>query len=191
MMTTDSTQTTSNVYVPSEGRSKRAKRPWSVTAVGYLLILQALFLLLTFPVLVGIEIYNLPDARLSWLLTQEGSVGKMRVEIIDMNQLEFLLDFSVMRIPVPSKVITSFAFSALTLPMLITAVLILRLWQHAWTIAIFLEGVILALSLFVYFNFHHPYIYLMMISGILMVFYLNYFEVQLAFNRYVKPHVNK
>jgi hypothetical protein len=191
MMTSDSTQTTSNVYLPSEDRPRRGKRPWSVTAVGYLLILQAIFLFLTFPVLVGMEIYKLPDARLSWLLTQEGSLEKMQVEIIDLNQLEFLLDFSVMRIPIPSKVITSFVFSALTMPMLITAVLILRLWRHAWTIGIFLEGVILALSLYVYFNFHHPYIYLIMISGILMVFYLNYFEVQLAFNRYVKPHVSK
>lgn len=190
-MTSDSTQTTSNVYLPSEERPRRGKRPWSVTAVGYLLILQAIFLFLTFPVLVGMEIYKLPDARLSWLLTQEGSLEKMQVEIIDLNQLEFLLDFSVMRIPIPSKVITSFVFSALTLPMLITAVLIFRLWRHAWTIGIFLEGIILALSLYVYFNFHHPYIYLIMISGILMVFYLNYFEVQLAFNRYVKPHVSK
>lgn len=191
MMTSDSTQTTSNVYFPNGDRPKRGKRPWSVTAVGYLLILQAIFLFLTFPVLVGIEIYKLPDARLSWLLTQEGSLERVQVEIIDLNQLEFLLDFSVMRIPIPPKVITSFVFSALTLPMLITAVLILRLWPHAWTIGIFLEGVILALSLYVYFNFHHPYVYLIMISGILMVFYFNYFEVQLAFNRYVKLHVSK
>lgn len=170
-------------YRASIVTSGQRKRPWSVTAVGILLILQGIFFFLVFPALVGIEIYNMPEARLSWLFAEDGSLLPLRIEVIDLNSFEFLLDFSTMRVPIPGSVITSFAFETLALPLLVTGFLFLRLWRHAWTLAVLLEGVILALALVVYFNFRHPYIYLLMISGIFMVFYLNYFEVQLAFQR--------
>ncbi len=163
--------------------SEQRKRPWSVTAIGILLILQGLFLFLVFPSLVGIEIYNLPGARLAWLFAEDGSLLPLQIEVIDLYRLEFLLDFSTMRVPIPGPIISSFVFAALALPLLVSGFLFLRLWRHAWTLAVLLEGAILALALFVYFNFRHPYIYLLMISGIFMVFYLNYFEVQLAFQR--------
>jgi hypothetical protein len=180
-------ETSSHVSVIPEPPAGSRRRPWSVTAVGVLLILQALFLFLIFPFLVGIEIYNQPEARLSLLFNQDGSLAPLRVEIIDLNKLEVLLDFTSMRVPIPSRVITSFAFSSLALPLLITGFLFLRMWRHAWTLAVLLEGAILAIALYVYFNFRHPYIYLMMVSGIFMVFYLNYYEVQLAFQRFIKP----
>ncbi len=179
-------QDSSKIIETQVNPTETRKRSWPVTAAGMLLILQALFLLLTFPVLVGIEIYNLPDARLSWLINADGSLPPVRLEIIDLSKLEVLLDFSVMRIPIPSRVITSFAFSTLALLLLVTAFLFLRLWKHAWTLAVLFEGIILAIALFVYFNFIHPYIYLIMISGIFMVFYLNYYEVQMAFQRFPK-----
>lgn len=162
----------------------RRKRPWSVTAVGLLLILQGIFLLSIFPVLSGVEIYNLPDARLAWLFSENGGLVPFWVEIVDLSQLNIILNFSTLQVPVPSRVTASMIFSALALPVFITGILILNLWRHAWTLAILFEGVILAGALFVYFNFNHPYVYLVMISGIFMVFYLNYYEVQLAFQRF-------
>lgn len=174
---------TTTTYIASNVTSGKHKRPWSVTAVGILLILQGIFLFLVFPALVGIEIYNMPEARLSWLFTEDGSLLPLRIEVIDINSLEFLLDFSTMRVPIPGPVITSFVFETLALPLLVSGFLFLRLWRHAWTLAVLLEGAILALALVVYFNFRHPYIYLLMLSGIFMVFYLNYYEVQLAFQR--------
>jgi hypothetical protein len=171
----------------TDGFAKKRKRAWSVTAVGVLLILQAIFLFMIFPVLVAFEINQMPDAHLSWLINENGSLAQVRIEVVDWSKLEFLLDFTSMRVPVPSRVITSLAFLALALPVLITGFLFLRLWRHAWTLAVFFEGAILAMALYVYFNFRHPYIYLLMISGIFMVFYLNYFEVQLAFQRYIRP----
>ena len=169
----------SDAVIPTQLR----KRTWAVTAVGILLIVQALFMFLLSPALVGIEIYNLPDARLSWLFNDNGSLAPFQVEIVDLRQLEIVLNFSTMIVPVPSRIFTSFAFSSLAAPLLITGFLFLRLWRHAWTLAVFWQGTILAMALFVYFNFRHPYVYLLMISGIFMVFYLNYYEVQRAFQR--------
>lgn len=167
--------------------AKKRKRAWSVTAVGVLLILQAIVMFMIFPVLVAFEIDQMPDAQLLWLINENGGLAQVRIEVVDWSKLEFLLDFTRMRVPVPSRVITSLAFLALAMPVLITGFLFLRLWRHAWTLAVFFEGAILAIALYVYFNFRHPYIYLLMISGIFMVFYLNYFEVQLAFQRYIRP----
>lgn len=182
---TENTHNSSTSLESPAGSVQRRKRPWSVTAVGILLILQAIFFLLVFPVLVGIEIYNQPEARLSWLFFGDGSLVPPQIEVVDISKLEFLLDFSTMRVLIPGRVFTSLAFYFLALPLLVTGFLFLRLWRHAWTLAVLLEGLLLAFSLVVYFNFNHPYVYPLMISGIFMIFYLNYYEVQLTFqNRF-------
>ncbi len=174
-----------NLPVTEDGISvnlpQSKKRPWSVTTVGFLLILQAVFLFLLFPVLVGFEVYKMPDAQLSWLIGAQGPVLPDRVEILNLRQLQATLVYPNLRVPVPGNVITSLAYCSLALPALVTAIFFLRLRKHAWTIAVLWQGVILALSLFIYYNFRHPFVYLAMVSGIFMIFYLNYFEVRQAF----------
>ncbi len=83
--------------IAEEGKqtSSRKKRAWPVTAAGILLILQAVFLFCLFPVLVGIEIYQLPDAKLAWLLTTEGRLAPMHVDIVDLRQLQITLVYEL------------------------------------------------------------------------------------------------
>lgn len=166
---------------------ERKKRPWPVSAAGILLIFQAAFLSFLFPILVGGEILKLPDAQLGWLFTPEGRLAPLRVEVVDLSQLHINLIYDSMAVQVPGRVTTSFAFFVLSIPVFLNAFTLFRLWKHAWTMAIFWEGTILAAALVIYFNFTHPYIYLVMASAIFLVFYLNTYEVQRAFPNNIKP----
>lgn len=173
--------------VAEKKKSSRSKtrRPWSVTTAGILLIIQAVFLFSLFPILVGNQIYRMPDAKLAWLLNPQGGLAPLQLRIDNLRQLQITLIFDAMTIPVPARLVTSLAFFILSLPVLLNGFLFLRIWRHAWTLAVFWEGTILALALFIYFNYNHPYIYLLMLSGIFMIFYLNTYEVQRAFPVFV------
>ncbi len=168
----------------SKDANLKRKRAWSVTAVGILLIVQAVFMFFIFPVLVADEVNKMPDGELSWLFSENKRLAPFTIEVVDLSQLKFLLDFTSMRVLIPSEVVTSLAYLILSVPTLIAGILFLHLWKHAWTLAVFLQSVILTIAIYVYFNFKHPYIFLMMVSGVLMVLYLNYYEVQLVFRRY-------
>ncbi len=70
----------------------------------------------------------------------------------------------------------------LTILALWSAIGFFRLWRIAWTAAIFVQVGALLTSLILYFVNKPVHITFMMISGIFMVFYLNYADVHTFFN---------
>jgi hypothetical protein len=56
-------------------------------------------------------------------------------------------------------------------------------WRHAWLHAMIVQGATLLVALISYFGDHPDYVYLVLVYGIVMVLYLNYYEVRIAFDQ--------
>ena len=69
----------------------------------------------------------------------------------------------------------------LTILTLWSAVGFFRLWPVAWTAGVFVQGGALLTSLILYFLNKPKHIVIMMVTGIFMVLYLNYADVQAIF----------
>jgi magnesium-transporting ATPase (P-type) len=133
--------------------NKPRKRPWSVTAVGLLLLLQA------------VGLFGL------------GAIHFAMVYLVDSSALraeELLLG-------VANKVVMSIIFIPLSLLAVMAAIGFLRLWRNAWTNAMLLQGLTLLIALILYFTAKPFYVYILMLYSIFMVLYLNYYYVQMAF----------
>ena len=76
---------------------------------------------------------------------------------------------------------TSMLFMPLSLPALVAGIGLLRLRPSAWTLAMLTQGLSLTLALAIYSRDKPIYIYPLMIYGIVAVLYLNYNDVQVAF----------
>jgi hypothetical protein len=72
-------------------------------------------------------------------------------------------------------------FIPLSMLALLAAVGFARLWRTAWLLAMLLQGLSLLTTLVLYFNQQPGYVYIIMLYSILMVIYLNYFEVYATF----------
>jgi hypothetical protein len=72
-------------------------------------------------------------------------------------------------------------FLPLSLLALLAAVGFFRMWRAAWVIAMLVQGLSLLTALVLYFNQQPDYVYAIMLYSILMVIYLNTFEVYTTF----------
>ena len=140
---------------PTSSRSR--KRPWPVTAVGLLLLLQAV-MLFGLGAIYFVAVY---------LLDAFGHVLELSAE-------ELLLGMA-------ESVVMSIIFIPLSLLAILAAIGFLRLWRSAWTNAMLLQGLTLLIALILYFTGKPFYVYILMLYSIFLVLYLNYYDVQMAF----------
>jgi magnesium-transporting ATPase (P-type) len=137
--------------------NKSRKRTWPVTAVGLLLLLQA----------VGLFGLGAIHFAAVYLLEPLGQMLELSAE----EQLLGMIKGIVM----------SMIFIPLSLLAIMAAVGFLRLWRNAWTNAMLLQGLTLLIALILYFTGKPFYVYILMLYSIFMVLYLNYYHVQMAF----------
>lgn len=133
------------------------KRPWPVTAVGLLLLLQAV-------VLFGIGAFYFAAV---YLLDLWAPLAALSAEELFLGVLD--------------KTLLSIIFIPLSLLAILVAISFLRLWRNAWTNAMLLQGLTLLIALILYFTGKPFYVYILMLYSIFIVLYLNYHEVQVAF----------
>jgi magnesium-transporting ATPase (P-type) len=137
--------------------NKPRKRPWSVTAVGLLLLLQA------------VGLFGL------------GAIHFAMVYLVDLWAPLSALSAEELLLGVANKVVMSILFIPLSLLAILAAVGFRRLWRNAWTNAMLLQGLTLLIALILYFTAKPFYVYILMLYSIFMVLYLNYYPVQMAF----------
>jgi hypothetical protein len=188
MTQTDSTESPSRERISR----KRRKRPWPVTAVGLLLMLQAVGLLVLSVVYFGAaylaqmglleqlleqsveeELLSLlPTPVKMWVIASLGAVNEellARTTEVGFNNIGLL-------------------FIALSALAILAAIGFLRMRRDAWTVAMLGQGLSLLMALLLYFRGKLWYTYIMMLYNIPMVLYLNYHEVRAAFQpRQVEP----
>jgi hypothetical protein len=158
-------------------KGKHPKRPKLVTIFGLLLILEALELFVLgafhFSMNQGPQLFSSLFAQ--WL-TGRKPVTLQSVEIF-MRQLIANADSQRLLI----ALIESAILFSLTILALWSAIGFFRLWSIAWTGAMFVQGGALLTSLILYFLSKPIHITFLMISGIFMVLYLNYADIQTYF----------
>lgn len=136
---------------------KPRKRPWPVTAVGLLLLLQAV-------VLFGIGAFYFAAV---YLLDLWAPLSALSIEELFLGVLD--------------KTLMSTIFIPLSLLAVLAAISFLRLQRNAWTNAMLLQGLTLLIALLLYFSGKPWYVYILMLYSIFMVLYLNYHDVQMTF----------
>lgn len=139
----------------TSNRSK--KRPWPVTAVGLLLLLQA------------VGLFGL------------GAIHFGTVYLLDLWAPTSALSIEELLLGVVNKIVMSVVFIPLSLLTALAAAGFLRVRRNAWTNAMLLQGLTLLVALILYFTAKPFYVYTLMLYSIFMVLYLNYHDVQMAF----------
>lgn len=152
-----------------------------ILLVGLLLIGQALFLFAVFPTVIVIDFLIRPEAHMAMFFPESGGFVMPQVEVESPQSLDILFHFPEATITIPGNEVASLAFSSLALPMLLIGLIFLGGRRFAWVLAVFMQALILSLTLVGYFAFRHPYIYIVMVYSIFMVFYLNHYEIQASF----------
>ena len=137
--------------------NKPRKRTWPVTAVGLLLLLQA----------VGLFGFGAIHFATVYLLEPLGQMLELSAE----EQLLGMIKGIVM----------SIIFIPLSLLAILVAIGFLRLWRNAWTNAMLLQGLTLLIALLLYFGGKPWYVYILMLYSVFMVLYLNYHDVRMTF----------
>jgi hypothetical protein len=163
-----------------------SRRKPAVVVVGVLLLCQALFLFALFPTVLTVDFLIRPEAHMSMFFPDTGGFVMPQVEVESLQTLDILFHFPDATVTVPGQIVGSVVFSFLALPVLVVGLLFLAGWRPSWGLALFFQALILSLALAAYFNYHHPYVYLVMGFSIFLVFYLNHYEIQASYRRPLK-----
>jgi hypothetical protein len=153
------TDQTSSPYVRRAVEEAR-RRPWAVTVIGLLLLVQAASLL-------GIGALDLAAAYLSNLPTAVSALAKLLSGAASSAGLGAIFVF-------------------LSILAVLAAVGFLRLRRIAWTTAMLVQGLALFVALVLYFRGKSWYAYILMLYGILMVLYMNTYDVRMAFRPWLR-----
>ena len=133
--------------------SRRRSRPWTVRAIGLLLLLQAAGY-------VALSIYLL--LPFDWGATAEHDFATMPLQQIDALYISIIL--------IPAAV-----------PVVLSAIGFFFLFRAGWLLAMAMQGATLLGCLLLYFDTRPPAIFPIMLYCIVMAFYLNSFDVRIAF----------
>jgi len=161
--------------------NKPRRRTWAVTAVGLLLLFQAIVLAGLSPLLIAVEFSRLPASAWAPLIGDDGFQDSDldRLLALPESTLESLaeeLDLERM-----ADVATGIVFMPLSVLAIVAVFGFLGLWRSAWTLALLLQGLTLLTALLLYLDRKPWYIYILMLYSIVMVLYLHDGDVQQAF----------
>jgi hypothetical protein len=133
--------------------ARRRSRPWTVRALGLVLLLQA-------AAYVALSIYLL--LPFDWRATAERPVDMMPPQQIDALSISFIL--------LPAAILA-----------VLSAIGFLFLFRAGWILAVTMQGATLLGCLALYFDRRPQAIFPVMLYCIVMAFFLNSFDVRIAF----------
>ena len=157
---------------PSDSRRTRT---WSLTISGLLLLAQAVFLAVLVPALIGREL-----ARQSQGLWDPWT-GPLRLSLVRGPALSLQVFYGTASARVDTALLAAAAYLPLVPAGLVIGSTLLAMRRYSWLFAMLLQALILALSLFFYLTLRPPYVYMVMLSGVVLVGYLNTEDVRLVF----------
>jgi hypothetical protein len=175
----DMTKEISSVAAQSEPPKGR-RGP--VLLAGMFLLLQGFFLFFLFPTQVVINFVQRPEAHLNMFFPTGGGFILPRVEMESLETLNILFRFPNATIPMPGPVVTGMLFLWLSAPVLLVGLVFLTGWRPAWVIAMLVQALLLVVALVIHFIYDPLYIYLVMATCIFIVFYLNRYDIQVAYS---------
>ena len=150
-------------------------RGWALTISGLLLIGQALLLALALPVLAASRLGA--ESLAPW----DPRVGPLRLEWHRDPGLVLDLSYGLARVRLGWEALSAALYWPLVPLDLLAGSLLLAVRRSAWMVAVFVQALVLGLSLGLYFALRPDYVYLVMLSGVLLVGYLNYEDVRVVY----------
>ena len=158
-------------------KGKQTKKPALVTIFGFLLILEAFELFI-----LGVFHFSMNRGpQLFYELFAQWFTGRIQVTFMSIEIFFRQLIKNAESQQLLVALIESAVLFMLTILALWSAIGFFRLWRIAWTAAMFVQGASLMTSLTLYFLSKPLHITFLMISGIFMVLYLNYADIQTIF----------
>lgn len=174
-----------------DSEQPRPRRKWPVTAIGILLMVEALVLLGVVALIFALSVAELEVALSAlWEALRTDPLG-ISTDLLRLPQDAIALEVAGERIFIPVEVVVSTWHLPFVLPALLVGLLFLRHWRPAWAAALVLQGLLLIVDLRIYFLYRDPYACLLMLFPILLVIYLNHYDVRLAFQSREQrpPHI--
>lgn len=164
-----------------DSQQAKSQRKWPVTAIGILLMVEALVLLGSVALILAL---NVPDLEVAlnalWDALRTDPMG-ISTDLLRLPQDAVALEVAGERVFIPVEAVVSTWHLPFVLPALLIGLLFLRHWRPAWAAALVLQGVLLIIDLRIYFLYGAAYACLLMLFPILLVIYLNHYDVRLAF----------
>jgi len=151
------------------------ERGWALTISGLLLLGQALLLVLVLPVLAASRLGA--ESPVPWYPL----VGPLSLEWHREPALALDLTYGQAHVRLGWDVLSAALFWPLVPLDVLSGSLLLAVRRSAWMVAVFTQAVVLALSLALYLTLKPGYVYLVMLSGVLLVGYLNYEDVRMVY----------
>jgi hypothetical protein len=174
-----------------DGEQSKPQRKWPVTAIGILLMVEAVVLLASVALILAL---NVPDLEVAlnalWEALRTDPLG-ISTDLLRLPQDALALEVAGERIFIPVEAVVSTWHLPVVLPALIVGLLFLRHWRPAWAAALIVQGALLIIDLRIYFLYRSAYACLLMLFPILLVIYLNHYDVRLAFQSREQrpPHI--
>lgn len=164
------------------GSAKAGGRPWPVTAIGLLMLLQAAGLFFLGLLHLGAA-YLVELGLLDQVLERNTELLEklpIRARALIAPMLGVVNEDVLLSVPQGGLTSLSLLFIALSALAVLGVIGFLRMWRNAWMNAMLVQGLGLLIALTLYFNGRPGYVYLLMLFSVFLVFYLNRQDVQIA-----------
>ncbi len=164
-----------NAHPSHSSTTRPHARTWALTISGLLLVAQAVFLAGLAPTLIGREVVR--QSGRAW----GAGGGPLSLRLVREPDLALLVTYRGAQALVGQGIASALVYLPLAPAGLVIGLTLLAMRRYSWAFAMLLQAVVLGLALFLYVTVRPPYVYLVMLSGVVLVGYLNYEDVRLTF----------
>jgi len=156
-------------------------RSWLVSLVGFLLVSEAIFLMVLFPALILLRLWQLPDFSPSQLLPLQQTLQTFRLQLITTPELALQARWATGELQLLPGHAPALIYPFLGVTLLPVSLFFWRGKRYGWTLAVLIQGASLAIALATYFRYEPFYTYLLLFVCAMMAFSLNFHGVKTAF----------
>lgn len=172
---------TVNIYPVHPETPAQASRPWLISLVGFLLIAEAIFLIVLFPSLILLRLWQLPDLSPSQLLPLQQTLETFELQFLSEPELTLFARWATGEVQLSPGHAPALIYPLLGMILIPVSIFFLRGKRYGWTVAVLIQGIGLAVALATYFRYQPSYAYLLLFVCAVMAFSLNFHGVKTAF----------
>jgi len=170
-----------NIYPVHAETPAKASRSWLISLVGFFLIAEAIFLIVLFPALILLRLWQLPDLSPSQLLPLQQTLETFELQFLSEPELTLLARWATGEVQLSPGHAPAVIYPILGIILIPVSIFFLRGKRYGWTVAVLIQGIGLAVGLATYFRYQSTYAYLLLFVCALMAFSLNFHGIKTAF----------
>lgn len=160
---------------------EKATRSWLTSLVGFLLLAEAIFLIILFPALIILRLWQLPDLSLDQIFPLSQTLQTFTLRIVSEPEPALLAHWATGDIQLSPGHAPALIYPILGMILIPVSIFFLRGKRYGWTLAVLIQGICLAVALATYFRYQPGYTYLLLFVCAILAFSLNFHGVKAAF----------